>query len=154
MRTNRSSILFVLAIVGFIVLSLTPRGLSLCIGGGHALDEVLAGWCGEYGGHVHAPLGEAHAGCHDHDGHHHHDHHAEPCADIPLGLDDCRPQVTNWQVDLGASMPALPLAQPILLQAIRAPSQELQFRARDHLARLDVPPNAMDGALRAIVLLI
>lgn len=155
MRSHRSSILFVLAVLGFVALSMTPRGLALCVGGGHQLGEALAGWCDEHASHVHVPHEHDHevasASCEDQ---HQHKDHSEPCADIPLGLDDCRPQVTKCDLSSLHHVLAPPMAQPLATLAIVAPIKELRLRAWPDIMGDDHQPAAVRDALRAIILLI
>lgn len=80
-------------VVVLVVLGLSPRGVALCFSGEHGWGETLTGWCNEHQVHHHGSnvASAEHADCgHSHG--HEHGPHSDPCFDLPLGLDECRPQ--------------------------------------------------------------
>ena len=160
MPTTRSSILIIFAAIGFVALSLTPRGLALCIGGGHDVTDLIAGWCDTHGGHVHG-LPAPHHACADHDHAHHqettecgdhsHDNHAQPCADIPLGLEECRPGdkslIATPMMPAAAIMPIASMDSAWVSSVAPASSLRYHFSGSG-------PPRELRCSLRAVVLLI
>jgi hypothetical protein len=160
MRTFRPSILFVIATLVVASLGVAPRGLALCIGG-HSPGQTLTGWCHEHGGHAHGTSCEMTSatckakhhglGC-EHS--HGHDHKNAPCVDIPLGIDDCRPQSPERLIDAGNSLHLVSVAVPSITCSLACVANDPRHApwGRDHSRH--GPPNQVCAALRATVIVI
>ncbi len=88
-----ANLMGILAWAAFTLLGVYPQGAVLTLGN-HEWHEMIAARCSA-GGHHHEPI-VAHTStpCDDHNHSHHHERH-EPCAEIQLGLSDCRIETSD-----------------------------------------------------------